>query len=142
MRVMGIQHLEWWGRIPILTLGIRQPGVTMRLLILGCGYLGERLAHAWLASGNPVFAATRSSARAEKLRQFGIDPIICDITNPKTLHSFPPVAVVVWAVGWDRSTNLSMRAVYVEGLGHALAAVPQHPRFVYISSTGVYGQTD
>jgi nucleoside-diphosphate-sugar epimerase len=35
-----------------------------------------------------------------------------------------------------------MRAVYVEGLGHVLDTLPECDRFIYVSSTGVYGQTD
>src|SRR5439155_10779702 len=36
----------------------------------------------------------------------------------------------------------SMREVYVGGLGHVLDTLPTPGRFVYVSSTGVYGQTD
>jgi nucleoside-diphosphate-sugar epimerase len=35
-----------------------------------------------------------------------------------------------------------MREVYLDGLRHVLDTLPTPERFVYVSSTGVYGQTD
>ena len=35
-----------------------------------------------------------------------------------------------------------MRAVYVEGLANVLRHVPRPGRFIYVSSSGVYGQSD
>ena len=46
------------------------------------------------------------------------------------------------AFGLDRSSGQTMRAVYVEGLANVLAALPAPARFVHVSSTSVYGQTD
>jgi len=43
----------------------------------------------------------------------------------------------------DRSSGKSMREVYVQGLRNVLDALPSETgRLIYISSTGVYGQTD
>jgi uncharacterized protein YbjT (DUF2867 family) len=39
----------------------------MAKLILGCGYLGRRVARLWLAAGEEVYAVTRSAERAELL---------------------------------------------------------------------------
>jgi nucleoside-diphosphate-sugar epimerase len=38
-----------------------------RRLIVGCGYLGTRVARRWLAAGDQVFGITRSQSRAEAL---------------------------------------------------------------------------
>ncbi len=47
------------------------------------------------------------------------------------------------AVGHDRSSDKSIEEVYVTGLANVLAALPSPPRrLIYISTTGVYGQTD
>jgi nucleoside-diphosphate-sugar epimerase len=42
----------------------------------------------------------------------------------------------------DRSAGKSMREVYVGGLINVLGALPDVRRFVYVSSTSVYGQAD
>ena len=112
------------------------------VLILGCGYLGSRLAACWLAEGPRVFATTRCSARAAELRASGIEPVVCDVTEPATLGSLPAVDTAVFCVGLDRMAGTSLRQVTVEGLGHVLARLPAPRRLLYVSSTSVYGQRD
>ncbi|MBL8794118.1 MAG: SDR family oxidoreductase [Planctomycetia bacterium] len=114
----------------------------MDKLLIGCGYLGSRVAARWLAEGHRVFATTRSPARAEELRRQGIEPIVGDVLDPASLKQLPVVQTVCHAVGLDRAAGRSMREVYVEGLRNVLAALPSPERFLYISSTGVYGQCD
>jgi nucleoside-diphosphate-sugar epimerase len=111
-------------------------------LILGCGYLGLRLAARWLADGRRVLATTRRPARAAELRRAGIEPLVCDVTDPDSLDGLPAVATAVWCVGLDRAAGKPMRAVYVDGLAHVLARLPLPGRLLYISSTSVYGQDD
>lgn len=117
-------------------------------LILGCGYLGQRVAARWLAAGDRVWALTRTAANAENLRRMGIDPVLGDILQPETLAQLPVVDTVLWAVGWDRGSGKSQREVYVEGLQNALQQLTKSDeresvsRLIYISSTSVYGQSD
>jgi nucleoside-diphosphate-sugar epimerase len=108
-------------------------------LIVGCGYLGRRVAARWLAAGRRVAALTRRNADA--LRSLGVEPVAGDVLDPASLR-LPEAATVLYAVGMDRSQGRSMREVYVGGLGHVLDTLPGGGRFVYVSSTGVYGQTD
>ncbi|MCU0705998.1 MAG: SDR family oxidoreductase [Fimbriiglobus sp.] len=114
----------------------------MSVLIIGCGYLGLRAAKVWLAAGRKVYALTRG--RADELRAAGIEPIVGDVLNPESLQ-LPPTDTVLYAVGLDRRAGKPMREVYVGGLGNVLrkAGSPRPgSRFLYISSTSVYGQTD
>lgn len=112
-------------------------------LVIGCGYLGERVAALWQAAGHHVSVVTRSSQRAKTLRASGFLPIVAEITQPETLANLPAADVVLFAVGHDRAAGLPIEQVYVDGLKNVLAALPRVPqRFVYISSTGVYGQVD
>jgi nucleoside-diphosphate-sugar epimerase len=109
-------------------------------LILGCGYLGRRVAARWLAAGRPVAALTRRNADA--LRSLGVEPVVGDVLDPATLRELPPASTVLYAVGMDRSQGRPMRDVFVGGLGHVLDTLPACERFVYVSSTGVYAQAD
>ncbi|MCS6863903.1 MAG: SDR family oxidoreductase [Gemmataceae bacterium] len=109
-------------------------------LIFGCGYLGRRVAKAWQAQGHPVVALTRGNA--ETLHQLDIEPICGDVLDPPSLQKLPRASTVLYAVGLDRSAGHSMRDVYVRGLAHVLETLPKPERFIYISSTSVYGQTD
>lgn len=109
-------------------------------LIVGCGYLGRRVAARWRAAGRRVAALTRRNDDA--LRALGIQPVVGDVTDPATLRDLPAARTVLYAVGMDRTRNKTMHEVYVDGLGHVLGTLPRPGRFVYVSSTGVYGQTD
>ena len=61
--------------------------------------------------------------------------------RPETLDRLPAADRVFYAVGFDRSAGAAMREVYVEGLQNVLDRLPGSVRrFVYASSTGVYGQ--
>src|SRR5262245_6564888 len=113
----------------------------MNHLILGCGYLGRRVASLWLAQGNGVRAVTREPDTAAKFRQLGIEPILADILQRNTLQSLPHVDTVLYAIGLDRSTGASMRSVFVDGLANVLEHLPRPRRFIYVSSSSVYGQT-
>src|SRR5262245_63726552 len=80
-------------------------------LVIGCGYLGRRVAQAWLHQGRRVFATTRG--RADELRALGVEPIIADACNPATLNNLPAVASVVYCVGLDSSSGASLSEIYV-----------------------------
>ncbi len=111
-------------------------------LIVGCGYLGRRVGRLLRARGDRVLGTNRSRARAEELDAWGVEPVLADVLQPDTL-TFPPADRVLYCVGFDRAAKVAMRTVYVDGLRNVLAKLPDIPgRFVYASSTGVYGQDD
>ncbi|MBW3542747.1 MAG: SDR family oxidoreductase [Planctomycetes bacterium] len=115
----------------------------MSKLVIGCGYLGRRVASRWVEAGHKVRALTRSAARTEELADLGIEPVRGDVTQPETLHGLPPSDSVLYAVALDRSSHQSRREVLVEGLARTLdALMGKVQRFLFISTTSVYGQTD
>lgn len=113
----------------------------MRALVIGCGYLGRRVAEIWRSEGMQVSALTRSSANAATLAEQGIEPVIGDVLLPETLRSLPAADIVLYAIGYDRQSAASKRDVYVRGLGSALQNLSSRVRrLFYVSSTSVYGQ--
>lgn len=115
----------------------------MSTLVVGCGYLGERVARRLVARGEPVWGTVRSSQRAEVLRASGITPVIADVLDTALLEGLPAADRMLHCVGFDRSAGLAMRTVYVDGLRNVLERVAGRTgRLVYASSTGVYGQDD
>ncbi len=112
-------------------------------LVIGCGYLGWRVAMQWLDSGDNVFAVTRSAARAEEFRSRGITPIVADVTDVLSLSCLPDVATVLFSVGFDRERYKDIREVYVNGFNNVLQCLPSGTQqLIYISTTGVYGGQD
>jgi len=115
----------------------------MSKLIFGCGYLGGRVGRLWLEAGEEVYCVTRGAQRAEMQAAAGYRPLVADVTDPDSLADLPAAETVLYAVGFDRSAGRSIEEVYVEGLRNVLAALPPGTRhLIYVSSTGVYGQTD
>lgn len=114
----------------------------MHKLIIGCGYVGLPVAHQWLEQGHTVSALTRSETRVTEFKRLGIKPILGDITQPESLKKLPDAETVLYAVGFDRSANLSRHEIYVTGLDHVLAEIKDRTRkIIYLSSTSVYGQS-
>lgn len=116
-------------------------------LIVGCGYLGKRVAQLWIAQGIRVAALTRSDSGAAALKAIGIHPIIGDVTDPQSLANLPghgPFEGLFHAVGLDRASGKSMEEVYVRGLENLLHVLPPHlcPKILFISSTSVHAQSD
>ncbi len=114
----------------------------MSKLVIGCGYLGARVARRWQTRGETVYATTRSTQRAEILSQRGLIPCVGDILDDPPDIRIPAVRTVLLAVGYDRSSGATREQVYVQGLEHVLQRLPRRvERLIYVSSTGVYGQT-
>ncbi len=114
-----------------------------RLLLFGCGFLGSRVAQRWLEQGGTVAAVTRSAEKAARLIVQGIEPIVAELMRPETLGSLPSASRVLYCVGYDRSGGASKETLYLDGLTHVLNALQGRiDRFVYVSSSSVYGQDD
>jgi nucleoside-diphosphate-sugar epimerase len=113
-------------------------------LVVGHGYLGSRVAKLWQSQGKTVFVTTRDRQKVAALEASGLRPIVCDVTDGAPLAGrLTEVNTVLYAVGFDRSSNKGMREVCVGGLQNVLNALPANTkRVIYISTTGVYGQDD
>jgi nucleoside-diphosphate-sugar epimerase len=115
----------------------------MTKLIFGCGYLGERVAKRWRHAGHDVVVVTRSADKAREFERDGFSTMVADVTRPETLANLPTANTVLFAVGYDRSAGAggpSIEEVYANGVKNVLAALPPETgRFIYISTTGVYG---
>ena len=118
------------------------PAPPQTRLIVGCGYLGGRVAARWHAAGHRVVALTRDPETAAAFRGRGWDAIVGDVTDPASLAALPAADVVLHAVGYDRGAGDSRRAVAAGGAANVLASpAGGASRYLYISTTGVYGQT-
>lgn len=138
------------GAIWTSTSGQEKKRMATTRLVIGCGYLGQRVARLWREQGDSVFAVTRSADRAFEFQGQGWSPLVADILDSSSISAaiaaIPPPESVLFAVGYDRGAAASIRQVYVEGLRHCCDALLDRVSllrsFVYISSTGVYGRID
>jgi nucleoside-diphosphate-sugar epimerase len=117
----------------------------MRALIVGCGYVGLPLGAELAKQGHEVFGLRRSAGAETELRAAGIKPLLGDITKPDQLARLP--ASYDWVVNCVSATGGGVedyREVYLRGMKNLIAWLDSSPlkKFVYTSSTSVYGQND
>jgi nucleoside-diphosphate-sugar epimerase len=118
----------------------------MRVLIVGCGYVGLPVGAELARLGHEVFGVRRSAAAEAELKAVGIQPSVADVTQPETLAALPgPFDWVVNTVASTRGGGAEdYRQVYLQGTRNLITWLAASPpkKFVYTSSTGVYGQDD
>jgi nucleoside-diphosphate-sugar epimerase len=117
----------------------------MRVLIVGCGYVGFPLAVELRRRGHDVCGLRRSAAAEAELQRASITPLLADITQPDSLAKLP--CDFDWVVNCSASGGgdaEDYRKVYLEGNRHLLAWLADAPlkKFAYTSSTSVYAQND
>jgi nucleoside-diphosphate-sugar epimerase len=117
----------------------------MRVLIIGCGYVGLPLGAELARQGHEVFGIRRTPETAE-LNAAGIKPIVGDITHPGFLALLPPdFDWVVNTISSSRGSVEDYRSVYFEGTRRLIEWLQRDSRpgrYIHASSTSVYGQTD
>ena len=108
-----------------------------RLLIIGCGDVGLRLAKA-LKGRWRIYALTHSHDRVAMLRAEGVTPVSGDLDRPETLVRIAGLAqdVVHLAPPPGSGTRDTRTINLIRSLAKG-GSLPQ--RLVYISTSGVYG---
>lgn len=117
-----------------------------RLLIVGCGDVGVRVARALGAGqGRPrlnVMALTSSPARVEVLRQLGITPLVGSLDQAQTVRRLSGLATRVIHLAPPPGQDTRMQAAQdprTRTLVRTLARRLLPTSFVYGSTSGVYG---
>jgi nucleoside-diphosphate-sugar epimerase len=117
----------------------------MRVLIIGCGYVGIPLGAELVNQGHEVFGLRRSMGAEAEFKEARIKPLTADITKADQLAQLPGtydwVVNCVSASGGDAE---AYRQVYLQGARNLVEWLGVAPpkKFVYTSSTSVYGQND
>ena len=114
-------------------------------MIVGCGYVGTEVGRILAQEGHEVFGLHRSIGESVSLAQLGIRPLIGDISLDGTFQSLPTnFEWVVNTVSSGKGSVDEYREVYVEGTKRLLVWMKGQPirKYVYTSSTSVYGQAD
>jgi nucleoside-diphosphate-sugar epimerase len=109
----------------------------LRVLLIGCGDIALRTA-AMLRGRVKLIGLTRRAAEAARLRSHGIVPIVGDLDDFRTLARLDaaPFGVLHFAPPSGEGRDDPRTQRLLAALAKA-GRIPQ--RFVYISTTGVYG---
>ena len=112
-----------------------------RIIIIGCGYTGSRIARECLAAGAEVHGVVRRDAQATQLNDVGVNVHQIDFDQPSLKLDLPlDDALVFYCMpppNWDSMDDMRM-AQFVRYLTSVMP--DEKPRaIVYLSSTSVYG---
>jgi len=117
----------------------------MRVLIVGCGYVGLPLGAELVRQGHKVWGMRRTDTAGTELVSAGIVPVKADLTEPASLKSLAAdFDWVVHSVSSSHGGAEAYRQVYLNGTRNLIDWLGQRRRqkLVYTSSTSVYGQND
>ncbi len=104
----------------------------MKLLLIGCGYLGEAIAREFRENAWEVVTVTLSGAD---------DSLACDVGNPADVAKLPQADFIVHCAASGRGGVEAYQHVYVKGCRNLTEKFPD-AKLLFTSSTSVYGQTD
>ncbi len=113
------------------------PGNVSSVFVIGCGYVGTRLAQDWLSRGARVTAIVRGQAREDALARLGISAVPGDLADIWSLRRLDLSGQLVYYLAPPPSggTNDPWMRNFVAALG----AQRLPARCILISTTGVYG---
>lgn len=117
----------------------------MRVLIIGCGYVGLALGQVLARSGHSVWGLRRGTDAQDILRHAGIQPLQGDITRPESLVALPEgLDAVINLVSSSKGAAAEYREVYLGGTQNLIRHFTCFPlqKYIHTSSTSVYGQAD
>ncbi|GFZ94715.1 NAD-dependent epimerase/dehydratase family protein [Dyella caseinilytica] len=113
-----------------------------RILLAGCGDLGQRIGRLLAADGNEVFALRR---RPPIDHDDTIRWLQADLTRPETLSHLPDgIDHLIYLPAPGGREESLYRAVFVEGLRYVVHALDASAlqRVLFVSSSAVYGEHD
>jgi nucleoside-diphosphate-sugar epimerase len=117
----------------------------MRVLIVGCGYVGLPLGKELVRLGHEVYGVRRSGAADAEMTAAGIRPVMADVSQAADVAKLPgPFDWVVNLVSSSKGGVEEYRQAYLNGTKNLIEWLQLVPpkKYVYTSSTSVYGQTD
>ena len=111
-----------------------------KIFIVGCGYIGRRVAGLERAEGSRVAAMARSGSSVKALRQEGIDAVLGDLDAPDSMKDIPLAKHVLYYFAPPPPEGIvdSRMAAFLSSLNSS--SLPE--RLVLISTTGVYGNCE
>lgn len=111
----------------------------MKVLILGAGYVGHRVAEKLRDAGHSAWAVRRTPQPHDPFAIAG------DLTHPESIILPGPVDRVVYCAGLQAAAPEDYRSLFVEGFSRVVSWVKTQgtiDRILFTSTTGIYSVSD
>lgn len=113
-----------------------------KVIIVGCGFLGEAAADLFLRDGWAVLGLCSQEDSARRLTDKGFDISVMDVTEGFSAPAhWRGADALVFCASTRGGDPADYRSVYLDGLLNSIAAFKPR-RVLFCSSTSVYAQTD
>ena len=112
--------------------------------VLGCGYVGSRVAANLKSTGHYLTGTTRSRSRLHEIGQIVHRPLALDITDRSSDYSFMETQTGLLVSVAPTQNGGDYHSVFADGIQNLSRALldrtsTDHLHITYISSAGVYG---
>ncbi len=114
-------------------------GMARTMIILGCGYIGQRLARAWLARGGRLLAIVRREEHARALAARGIAALAAPSPDRTPAEALAAAGILVDSIPLEKAASGAPRASQPEWIAPLIRRMPRLRQALYLSTTGVYG---
>ncbi|WP_126457089.1 SDR family oxidoreductase [Sulfuriflexus mobilis] len=109
------------------------------VVIIGCGDIGQRVAHRWQAQKAHVAGLSRNPATCEALQGAGITPLCADLDEPASLGGLSAKGALVYY--FAPPPREGQKDTRLRNWLASLAKTSLPQRVVLISTTAVYGDS-
>lgn len=109
------------------------------IFIVGCGDIGSLLAAKWRDNGANITALVRSEASKQRLQGLGLNTIEGDLDHPNSLKNLPLAGTILYYLAPPPREGEADSCIH-NFLGALKKGNLPH-RIIYISTSGVYGDT-
>ena len=112
----------------------------MKVLIAGCGDVGNELARMLMRDGHTVYGLKRDTSSLPD----GVIPVPADLFDPQTLTGVPSgIDCLVFMPTPPSRDEDGYKAIFIRGLKNLWSALSGEPgRTLLVSSTAVYGESE
>jgi nucleoside-diphosphate-sugar epimerase len=109
-----------------------------KILIAGCGYIGERIARLSRVAGGDVCCMVRSSEKAAGFLEQGFSAVACSLDDPAAIPALDLTDRILYYLVPPPGGGLV--AIRARKFLAALDAPNKPSKIIYISATSVYGE--
>ncbi len=115
----------------------------MKIAIIGCGYVGTKVAKLWNQTGHQLTVTTTSPERVSELENIAAQVVVMKGNDSQAMQNLlQNQEVVLFSIGFRPHTGIGYQQTYLETAKTLVAALKKSPtvkQIIYTGSYSIYG---